>query len=101
MLLEQVTTVDANVRERRRQRSSAFVERNARSIADLQRRGLADPQLVPYDAARALSAMVSRTAYHTICIDELDTPVEVLAETRTRLWLNALKLDDDRPRTKE
>ncbi len=90
-LLEQVAAVDDGFRELRRRRSSAFVERNARSIADLQRRGLADPGLDPLIAARALSSMVSRMAYSAFVLgDEL--PVEVLVATLTRLWANALRI---------
>jgi hypothetical protein len=42
-LLEQVATVDESFRELRRQRSAAFLARNARAVRRLQRAGLADP----------------------------------------------------------
>lgn len=92
MLLEQVATVDARFREIRRRRSRAFVIRNARGIADLQARGLADPDLDAYQAARALSAMVARTAYNTFCLADEETTIDSLADTCTRLWVNALRL---------
>src|SRR4051794_38348716 len=44
-LLEEVAMIDDEVRELRRRRGQAFVERNAESIRDLQARGLADPGL--------------------------------------------------------
>ena len=44
-LLAQVATLDARFLDLRRRRTEAFVERNARAIADLQARGLADPEL--------------------------------------------------------
>ena len=92
MLLEQVATVDARFREIRRRRGRAFVLRNARGIADLQARGVADPELDAYQAARALSAMVSRTAYNTFCMAEEETTMDALVDTCTRLWANALRL---------
>jgi len=53
-LLEQVANVDDTFRELRRHRSQAFARRNARSIEDLQRRGLADPSLDPLLAASVM-----------------------------------------------
>ncbi|HWH92806.1 MAG TPA: TetR/AcrR family transcriptional regulator [Baekduia sp.] len=90
-LLEQVSTVDQDVRELRRRRGELFAERNARSIRDLQARGLADPELDPLLAARALSAMVSRMANGVYILgDHVDR--DVLVDTLTRLWANALRL---------
>lgn len=90
-LLEQVAHVDDRVRELRRRRSAAFVERNARSIADLQARGLADPELDPLLAARALSGMASRLAYTTYVLKDTGD-LDALVATLTRLWANALRL---------
>jgi AcrR family transcriptional regulator len=91
-LLEQVATIDEDVREFRRRRGEKFAERNARSIRDLQARGLADPDLDPVVTARALSGMVSRTAYAVYVLrDRVDR--EVLVATLTRLWANALRLE--------
>jgi len=90
-LLEQVANVDDTFRELRRRRSQAFARRNARSIEDLQRRGLADPSLDPLLAASALSSMVSRTAYAAFVLgDQWD--FEELVATLTRLWGNALRI---------
>ncbi|WP_019204317.1 TetR/AcrR family transcriptional regulator [Tsukamurella sp. 1534] len=99
-LLEQVTTIDAGFRSRRIARSRAFAERNARGIADLQSRGLADPALDPYLTACALSSMVSRLAYHMFCMTEGDGSVlstgelsiEELADVCTTLWVRGLGL---------
>lgn len=91
-LLEQVAAVDPKFRATRRRRSRAFIERNARAIADLQRRGLADPELDAREASRALSSMVSRIAYDTFCLGER-TSLERLVATCTRLWANALRMD--------
>lgn len=92
MLMEQVATIDPHFRELRRRRARAFFERNARGIANLQERGLADPELDPHETARALSAMVSNVAYHAFCVDETPPTVEALTRTCTRLWVNALRL---------
>jgi AcrR family transcriptional regulator len=95
-LLEQVATIDDDVRELRRRRGLLFAERNARSIRDLQARGLADPELDPVLAARALSSMVGRMANSVYVLgDHVD--LDVLVDTLTRLWANALRLDLTRP----
>jgi AcrR family transcriptional regulator len=91
-LLEQVATIDDNFRELRRRRGALFTQRNARSIRDLQARGLADPELDPVIAARALSAMVGRIAHSVYILgDHIDR--EQLVGTLTRLWANALCLE--------
>ena len=77
-LLEQVANIDPEFRELRTSRSNAFVRRNARSIAKLQAKGQADPDLDPLLASRALSAMMSRIAFgHFVAAgeDRDDTPV--------------------------
>jgi AcrR family transcriptional regulator len=93
-LLEQVATIDDDVRDLRRRRAAAFTKRNARSIRDLQARGLADPDVDPVLAARALSAMVSRMAYGVYVLEESAT-FDELATTLTRLWVNALRIPTD------
>ncbi|NMN94763.1 TetR/AcrR family transcriptional regulator [Antrihabitans stalactiti] len=98
-LLEQVSSIDANFREVRRRRSSAFIKRNARSIADLQARGLADAQLDPLMASRALSSMISRLAFGAFVLDEGiddgDRPsFDDLLFTASRIWANALRFPD-------
>jgi AcrR family transcriptional regulator len=91
-LLEQVATIDADVRELRRRRGAAFAQRNAQSIRDLQERGLADRDLDPVIAAQALSAMVGRMANSVYVLGD-DVPFEELVGTLTRLWANALRLE--------
>ena len=96
-LLEQVANIDPEFRELRTSRSNAFVRRNARSIAKLQVKGYADPDLDPLLASRALSAMMSRLAFgHFVAReDREDTPTvtdEDLVQIVTRLWVNALRI---------
>jgi AcrR family transcriptional regulator len=90
-LLEQVATIDDDVREMRRRRGELFAERNARSIRDLQARGLADPELDPLVAARALSGMVSRMASAVYILGD-EVSFDQLLTTLTRLWANALRI---------
>ena len=97
-LLEQVASIDPTFRELRRRRSEVFVRRNAKGIADLQARGIADPELDPMLASQALSSMVSRVAYSVFASDDEDKSVDVdhVVATVTRLWANALRLPESR-----
>ena len=97
-LLEQVSTIDEDVRELRRRRGAAFAQRNAASIRDLQERGLADPELDPLIAAQALSSMVGRMANSSYVLGD-EVPFEELVTTLTRLWANALRLPLSVPTT--
>ncbi|UGS33747.1 TetR/AcrR family transcriptional regulator [Capillimicrobium parvum] len=91
-LMEQVAAVDPAVRRLRLERGEAFAARNAHAIAQLQERGLADPQLDPALTAHAISSMVSRTAALAFVHGAVTDDVEVLTATLTRLWANALRL---------
>lgn len=91
VLLQQVAAVYPRFRELRQARTAAFVTRNARAIADLQERGLADRGVDPAMAAKALSGMVSRLAHDVIAYGG-EGSVDELVETATRLWTNALGL---------
>ncbi|MFC7505733.1 TetR/AcrR family transcriptional regulator [Nocardioides sp. CPCC 206347] len=91
-LLEQVSNIDPNVRELRRDRGWVFVERNARAIKDLQERGLADPDVDPVMASRVLSGMISRFAFATFVLND-GGDFEELVYTATRLWCNALRIE--------
>ncbi|MGY1869430.1 TetR/AcrR family transcriptional regulator [Nocardia gipuzkoensis] len=93
LILDQVAAIDPKFREMRRRRARAFSARNAQSIRDLQERGLADRELDPQTAARALSGMVGRMAYYAFALEE-ETSLDDLVRTATRLWANALKIDE-------
>lgn len=92
--LEQGATSDERIRALRAARGEAFAQRNARSIRDLQERGLADSSLDPVLAARALASMVARMAYARYVLDE-KASFENLVTTLTRLWCNALRVPID------
>ncbi|MFD3747973.1 TetR/AcrR family transcriptional regulator [Nocardia sp. NPDC058633] len=96
-LLEQVAHIDPEFSKLRQNRGDAFIARNARGIADLQRRGLADPDLDPVLTSRALSGMVSRMAFNYFVIgdgqlDGKPVPMEEVVHTLSRLWANALRM---------
>ncbi|MEO6793638.1 MAG: TetR/AcrR family transcriptional regulator [Mycobacterium sp.] len=94
-LLEQVSQVDPKFRDFRSRRADAFIDRNAAGIADLQERGIADADVDPLLASRALSGMVSRLAYSIFVAGEVPDSsggdFETLVATVTRLWANALQ----------
>lgn len=96
-VMEQVSHVDPSIKQVRTQRSNAFIERNARSIAKLQTQGVVDASLDPKLVSQALSSMVSRLCYH-LYVDEKD-PTYVTDEGRAELirtvsvlWVDALGL---------
>jgi AcrR family transcriptional regulator len=92
--LEQAATIDDELRELRRKRGEAFARRNARSIRELQKKGLADPRLDPLLAAKAVDSMVGRMAYATYVLGD-DCPFEELVAMLTQLWVNALGVPSD------
>ncbi|MFW0783681.1 TetR/AcrR family transcriptional regulator [Gordonia sp. CPCC 206044] len=91
LVREQVAGISPDFREIRRRRGQVFVERNAKHIRELQTRGLADPDLDALQAARALSGMVSRMAYHAFAVSE-EVDMDDLVFTATRLWVNGIGL---------
>ncbi|WP_375001675.1 TetR/AcrR family transcriptional regulator [Aeromicrobium sp. CTD01-1L150] len=93
VVFEQVALINPHFRAMKGRRGESFRERNARSIANLQERGLADPSLDPYRTALALNGMVGRLAWHAFGLELEETlTVDDLVETATQLWANALKL---------
>lgn len=91
-LLNQVSSIDDGFREARRLRGEAFVKRNAKSIAELQERGLVDSTIDPGLAAAFLSGMVARAAFARFVLGD-KWKIDDMVETLTILWANALKLE--------
>jgi AcrR family transcriptional regulator len=91
VLMQQVASIDPKFQALRRRRAAMFAERNARHIAELQERGLADPTLDPMLSSMALSGMVSRVAMDVLVNEGAD--VEQVVETVTKLWVNGLRLN--------
>jgi len=94
-LLEDMAAIDEDFLRLRRERTEAFVSRNARAIRRLQKQGLADPELDAEIAALAISSMVSRTAYATFVWQD-NADFDAVLRTVTRLWLNALRIPTNR-----
>lgn len=99
-LMDQVSHVDAGIRQVRRRRADAFIDRNARSIRRLQDRGAVDDTLDPLLVSQALSSMVSRLCFMSFVdpgIPSRSTPagLEELVRTVSQLWVNALGLRRD------
>lgn len=96
-VLEQVAHVDPEFRELERRRDDIFFRRNARAIADLQDRGLADAVLDPMLTSKALSAMVGRMAYSYFVgplSERKSLSFDQLATGLARMWTNALRVPD-------
>jgi AcrR family transcriptional regulator len=94
-LVDQVAEVDDHFRAIRLERARVFAERNARAIRRFQEDGVADPALDPLATAHALDAMTSRMA-RLVFVQGQDMTFDVLLDTLTRLWVNALRLKPDK-----
>jgi AcrR family transcriptional regulator len=93
-VLEQVATIDDEIRRARLARNRAFAQRNAAAIRRLQAAGLADPDLDPLVAAMAMGGMVARMA-NLVFVHRQPMAFERLVKTLTRLWANAIGLRTD------
>lgn len=98
-LLDEVADLDESFRALRQRRSAAFINRNARSIRELQIKGLADAELDPLLTATALSGMVAKVAHRTF-VEGDRWNVDDLVSTLTRVWANALRLPVEERTTK-
>jgi AcrR family transcriptional regulator len=94
-LVDQVAEIDDHFRAIRLDRSRAFAERNARAIARFQDEGVADAALDPLATAHALDAMTSRMA-NLVFVHGFDMTFDALVDTLTHLWVNALRLTNDK-----
>ncbi|WP_459547482.1 TetR/AcrR family transcriptional regulator [Nocardia sp. X0981] len=90
-VLEQVARVDPQFAALRAERASAFIDRNAALIRDLQARGLVPAGLDARVTALALSSMVSKMAY-LVFVEGEEIGFDVLLGTLDRIWINALGL---------
>ena len=77
----------------RKQRSDAFVRRNARAIRRLQRSGQADQDILDADiASLAIFSMVSRTAYAIFVTDRYRSTSSQSCRPQPAAGLNALRI---------
>lgn len=96
LLLEQVASIDPKFRRLRLDRGKAFAKRNCKWIKKLQDEGFADSSLDPVMSANALSLMVGRMAYYKYALEEPGWGTDdLLVETATKLWVNALGIPAD------
>jgi len=91
-VIEQMSRYDDYVRDVLVARHRHSTEQIARSIAQLQRRRMADRQLDPAVAAAALGAMTSRFAEMWLAQGLLECNLDDAAEQLTTLFVNALGL---------
>lgn len=90
-VIEEVTNINERLLHARTARAQSYIARNVEVVTKLQAEGRADPALDPLIAGRTLSVMVSRAAYVTFVLEEEgQDSIGPLAETLTRLWVNAL-----------
>ncbi|MFI9532951.1 TetR/AcrR family transcriptional regulator [Nocardia fusca] len=94
-VLEQVSRVDPQFAALRAERASAFIDRNAALIRDLQERGLVTARLDARVTALALSSMVSKVAY-LVFVEGEQIEFDTLLETLDWIWCNALQLPGSR-----
>lgn len=96
-IIEHVAMFNPRLGVVREARARSFSDRAARSITDLQSRGLADPNLDARLSATALTGMVSRFAYAWFVAGEAEPDRISFDEglgTVTRLWANAIGLTE-------
>jgi len=91
-VVEEVTNINDDFRRRRTRLAQQALKASRDTIVELQKHGLVDRTLEPVAAVRALSSMVSRTAYITFVLEEEGPEViDGLVDTLSLLWTNALK----------
>ena len=94
-VIEQVYRYDEHVNSARRERHLRYNEQVVRAIAQLQRRGLADPDLDPHVAAAVLGSMTSRFPEMWFVEGRLDCSFDEGVEQLTLMVINSLGLKDD------
>ncbi|ABL83608.1 MULTISPECIES: TetR/AcrR family transcriptional regulator [unclassified Nocardioides] len=93
-LWEELATHHEGAKARLDQGLQKYVERSERQIVRLQAEGRADRELDPHYAARALTGMVYRFAYSWFGQGH-DYDLDKAVDSLTRLWANALRMDQD------
>lgn len=93
-VIEQVSRYDAHVNDVRLEQQRRDLPRLIESIGQLQRRGLADPNLDPATAILALGAMVHRFAEMWLVQKTVECDFDDAVEQLTRLFVNGLDLRD-------
>jgi AcrR family transcriptional regulator len=99
-VIEQVSRYDDYVRDVIETQNKTSRELIADSIRQLRKRGMADRELDPLIASSALGSMTSRFAELWLAQEMVDFDLDDASETVTRLFVNALGIDQDVKRPK-
>ena len=99
-VIEQVSRYDDYVRDVIETQNKTSRELIADSIRQLQKRGMADRELDPLIASSALGSMTSRFAELWLAQEMVDFDLDDASQTVTRLFVNALGIDQDVKRPK-
>ncbi|WP_426574433.1 TetR/AcrR family transcriptional regulator [Aquihabitans sp. McL0605] len=91
-VIEQVSRYHEPVRAIRQARTQAYLRQAEEAISELQRLGLADPELDPAIVASALTSMITRFSEMWLAQGMLDCDFDHGVEQLARLSTNALRL---------
>jgi AcrR family transcriptional regulator len=93
-VIEEVSRYDDHVNQARMRRQKHFADRAERHITHLQEAGKADKSIDPEITALALGSMVARMAELWLIDHWGDYELDTVADQVTRLWANAIGLDE-------
>jgi AcrR family transcriptional regulator len=93
-VIEQVCRYDLPLKQARSEWQGRYRGQVANSIRQMQRRGMADPELDPLVASTALGAMTTRFPELWLVDGELDCSFDKGVEQLTRVFVNGLGLRD-------
>jgi len=99
-LLEEVRRVAPELNEMRKGLRGRVLDNNTRFIEMLQQEGLADPTLDAFHVASALGAMIDRFAFLWFVTGQ-PYDEEIAVRTLTVVWLNALRIEPTKRRSRE
>ena len=94
-VIEQVYRYDDQIKAARVERHDHYNRQVVRAIAQLQRRGLADPDLDPVIAASVMGAMTSRFPELWFVEGRVNSDFDEGVEQLTRMLINALGLKQE------
>lgn len=94
-VIEQMARYDKQVNALRMRRHQRYSQQVAMTIRNLQKHGLADPQLEPSVAAAALGAMMSRFAEMWLVQEAISCSFDKAVDQLTRVFVNALGLSQE------
>ena len=97
-LIEHVARCDDEVNAMRLARHRRFTERVAKTVAQLQARGMADPTLDPLVTATALGGLTQRFAELWLTDGAIDSTQDHVVDQLSRLFVNALRLTKRPPK---